>query len=130
VLHGGLKLLQALAAGGLLVRIWSLPGQWKIFNRDLSIFTPSDGLPPGGQDLETGDLERQRQQIFHLIKGRILFVQDQKNLLGDVVRTFPNSRCREAEDPFAQQNQYLASFQAFIILRPTPYSCHNNPHAG
>jgi hypothetical protein len=24
----------------------------------------------------------------------------------------------------------LASFQAFIILRPTPYSCHNNPHAG
>ena len=36
-------------------------------------------------------------------------MKQQKHLLGDVVGTFPYSRCREADDPFAQRLQYLVS---------------------
>ena len=41
--------------------------------------------------LKPGDFERQGQQILDPVEGRILLVQDQKNLLGDVVvAAFPS----------------------------------------
>ncbi len=105
-------MIQALPASRLLEGVRTVPRQRQIVNRYLSILASPESLPPRGQNLETGNFERQRHQILGPVERRIFLVQDQKNLLGDVVRGSPRySRCREADDPFTQAFQYLVSFQ-------------------
>ncbi len=83
-------MVQPFAASRLLEGVRIAVGQGQIVNRDLGLLPAPGSLPPRGHDLETGDLERQRNQILGPIQRRIFLVQHQKNLLGDVVRGIPH----------------------------------------
>ncbi len=82
-------MVKPLAASRLLEGVRIAVSQGQIVNRNLALLATPGGLPPRGDDLETGNLERQGQQILCPVQVRIFLVQDQKNLLGDVVRRAP-----------------------------------------
>ncbi len=68
---------------------------------DGTIFTPAGRLAGLGDELETGDLEGERNELCELGNVAVFLMEHEHDLLGDVFGDLPPiTRCREGENPF------------------------------
>src|SRR5579872_3802127 len=57
-------------------------------------------------DFEPHNPQRERQQILYAIQLRVLFLEKQERLLGQILGHIPRyMRCREGQNPFTQLDQ-------------------------
>ena len=78
------------------------------------VLAPPRGLAPQTHQLESDNLQCQRQQFFRALEVRVLFMQQHEHLLGYIFGGFPRSmRCRERRNPFTKPGENLVALHGF-----------------